>query len=132
MNDSKPAHDCLREMPLLAMDVIASTFGRCQQCAALNLTNVNVQRLTVEAAITGNPEAVVWALALDPLTSAKLTLAEIREMATEMLIAEAEWLPQFKGRLPRSTPKVVEPAGTVRVDVPMDPALAIRVRFGQL
>jgi alpha-galactosidase len=98
----------------------------------LNLTNVNVQRLTVEAAITGNPEAVVWALALDPLTSAKLTLAEIREMATEMLIAEAEWLPQFKGRLPRSTPKVVEPAGTVRVDVPMDPALAISVRFGQL
>ncbi len=127
--------DCCAEMPVIAdgTGLHPTFFGRLpEQCAALNLTNVNVQRLTVEAAITGNPEAVVWALALDPLTSAKLTLAEIREMATEMLIAEAEWLPQFKGRLPRSTPKVVEPAGTVRVDVPMDPALAISVRFGQL
>ena len=76
--------------------------------------------------------SVVWACALDPLTAATLTPAEIRAMATEMLQAEAQWLPQFAGKLPRPTPKVVEPAGTKRVKVPVDPALAISVRFGQL
>jgi len=34
-------------------------------------------------------------VALDPLTSALLTLPQIHEMADRMLAAEAEWLPQF-------------------------------------
>ncbi|MBW7461734.1 hypothetical protein K0U00_47545, partial [Paenibacillus sepulcri] len=63
------------------------------QCMALNMTNINVQRLAVLAAKTGDPEAVVHACALDPLTSAVLSLKEIREMVTEMLEAEAQWLP---------------------------------------
>ena len=50
------------------------------QCAALNMTNINVQRLTVEAAMSGDPEKIVHACALDPLTGAVLTLKEIREM----------------------------------------------------
>ena len=52
------------------------------------MTNVNVQRLTVEAALTGDTEKIVQACALDPLTSAVLTLKEIRDMAAEMLEAE--------------------------------------------
>ncbi len=64
-------------------------------CAALNEVQVNVQRLTVEAATTGDRDLVHTALALDPLTGAVLTLPRIHEMADRMLEAEARWLPQF-------------------------------------
>lgn len=127
--------DCCVEVPVFAdgSGLHPTAVGELPaQCAALNNSNISVQRLAVQAAISGDPEAVVWACALDPLTAATLTPAEIRAMATEMLQAEAQWLPQFAGKLPRPTPKVVEPAGTKRVKVPVDPALAISVRFGQL
>lgn len=102
------------------------------QCAALNLTNINVQRLAVLAAKTGDPETVVQACALDPLTSAVLTLKEIREMVTEMLETEREWLPKFEDRRPRPTPTISIPADVRRATVPIDPALAIFARFGEL
>jgi alpha-galactosidase len=65
------------------------------QLAALNRTNINVQELIVEAARTGNPEAVHYAVALDPLTAAACTLPQIHAMVEEMLEAEAAWLPMF-------------------------------------
>lgn len=65
------------------------------QLAAVNRTNVNVQALTVEAALTGEVDALYQAVALDPLTSAVCTLPEIREMVDEMVSAQAQWLPQF-------------------------------------
>jgi len=102
------------------------------QCAALNQSNVTVQALAVEAGLTGDPELVMNAVALDPLTSACCTLAAIREMTAEMLEAEREWLPQFQGKSLRPTPAVEIPEGTVGVDVPLDPALAIAHRFGKL
>jgi alpha-galactosidase len=67
------------------------------QLAALNRTNVNVQELIVEAALTGDAEAVHHAVMLDPLTAAVCTLPEIRSMVDEMLVAQAQWLPQFAG-----------------------------------
>ncbi len=102
------------------------------QCAALNLLNINVQRLTVEAAISGDPEQIVHACALDPLTSAVLTLKEIRDMAADMLEAEKPWLPQFEGKTIRPTPTIVIPKDVQRAKVPVDPALAIMARFGEL
>ena len=66
------------------------------QLAALNRTNVNVQELIVEAALTGDVEAVYHAVMLDPLTAAVCTLDQIRAMVGEMLDAEAQWLPQFQ------------------------------------
>jgi alpha-galactosidase len=102
------------------------------QLAALNLTNVNVQRLTVEAALTGDPEHIVHACAMDPLTGAVLTLKEIRDMAIEMLEAERQWLPQFEGRTIRPTPTIHIPEDVDRAEVPVDPALAIMARFGAL
>jgi alpha-galactosidase len=66
------------------------------QLAALNRTNINVQSLIVEAALTGNVEAVYHAVMLDPLTAAVCTLPQIREMVAEMLAAQRKWLPQFK------------------------------------
>jgi alpha-galactosidase len=65
------------------------------QLAALNRTNINVQELIVEAALTGNCEAVYHAVMLDPLTGAVLTLDQIRDMVGEMLHAQQRWLPQF-------------------------------------
>ncbi|TDF94844.1 alpha-galactosidase [Paenibacillus piri] len=102
------------------------------QCAALNLTNINVQRLAVLAAKTGNPETVVQACALDPLTSSVLTLKEIRDMVAEMLEAEKEWLPQFAGKSLRPAPTIPIPDHITRAEVPIDPALAIFSRFGEL
>jgi alpha-galactosidase len=67
------------------------------QLAALNRTNVNVQELVVEAAMTGDTEAVYYAVMLDPLTAAVCTLPQIRSMVDEMLVAQAQWLPQFQG-----------------------------------
>jgi len=102
------------------------------QCAALNMSNVMVQGLTVEAAITANPELAAQAVALDPLTSAVLTLHEAREMTREMFAAEAQWLPEFAGKSLAPLPIIETPPGTVGVEVPLDPALAIANRFGKL
>ena len=65
------------------------------QLAALNRTNINVQELIVEAALTGDAEAVYYAVMMDPLTAAVCTLPQIRSMVDEMLAAQAKWLPQF-------------------------------------
>ena len=43
-----------------------------------------------------------------------------------------EWLPQFEGKELRPTPAVSIPADVKPVEVPLDPALAIVHRFGQL
>lgn len=102
------------------------------QCAALNLTNINVQRLATQAALTGDTEALVHACALDPLTAAVLTLAEIRAMTAELLEAERAWLPQFEGRSVRPTPFISIPPAVQRAPVPVDPALAIMARLGKL
>jgi len=102
------------------------------QCAALNQSNVTVQELAVEAALTGDPERAMQAVAMDPLTSAVCTLKEVRDMTAEMLEAERKWLPEFKGRKLTPRPTVEIAKGTVAVDVPLDPALAIANRFGEL
>jgi alpha-galactosidase len=56
---------------------------------------ITVQRLVVEAATTGDRDLVHAAVALDPLTSAVLTLPRIHEMTERMLDAEARWLPRL-------------------------------------
>jgi alpha-galactosidase len=67
-------------------------------CAALNRVQITVQRLVVEAASEGDRDLVHAAIALDPLTSAVLSLPEIHEMTDRMLEAEARWLPRFATR----------------------------------
>jgi len=100
--------------------------------AALNQSNITVQSLASEGAYMSDPELVFWAIAMDPLTSSVLTLREIREMTTEMLQAQAKWLPDFAGKELKAAPGIPIPAGTVPAEVPVDPALAINSRFGKL
>jgi alpha-galactosidase len=127
--------DCCAEGPIYAnrTGLHKTMVGKLPaQCAALNLTNITVQRLTVEAAMGEDPEQIVYACAMDPLTAAVLTLKEIREMAAEMLEAEKQWLPQFAGKTLKPTPTIVVPANVKPAHVPVDPALAIMARFGEL
>jgi alpha-galactosidase len=65
------------------------------QLATLNRTNINVQELTVEASLTGDRDAVHYAVMMDPLTAAVCTLPQIHAMVDEMFEAQAQWLPQF-------------------------------------
>jgi alpha-galactosidase len=57
---------------------------------------------------------------------------EVREMTAAMLEAEKQWLPQFAGKKLKATPPVATPRGGKRAVVPVDPALAIANRFGEL
>ncbi len=63
--------------------------------AALMQTNINVQRLTVEALLTENRERIYHAAMLDPHTAAALSLEEIYALVDELLIAHKDWLPQW-------------------------------------
>ncbi|MFA5786862.1 MAG: alpha-galactosidase [Actinomycetota bacterium] len=65
-------------------------------CAALNNVQVNIHRLAVEAALSGDRRLVYATLALDPLTGLHCTLPQIREMADRMFDALDPWLPQFQ------------------------------------
>jgi len=102
------------------------------QLAAMNQTNVTVQGLAADAGILGDPELAFWAIAMDPLTSAVLTLKETRDMVVEMLEAQAQWLPQFEGKSLCKKDHILIPENTVPAPVPVDPALAINARFGKL
>ena len=53
-------------------------------------------------------------------------------MASEMLESQRQWLPAFEGRVVRPTPFISIPADVVPAEVPMDPALSIAARFGDV
>ena len=65
------------------------------QLAALIRTNVNVQELTVEAALTGRREHVYHAAMLDPHTAAELDLDQIHDLVDALLDAHGDWGPQL-------------------------------------
>ena len=102
------------------------------QLAALNRSNVTLQLLAAEAAVTADPELAFSAVAMDPLTSAVLGLKQTRDMVRELFEAEAQWLPHFEGRMPKRVDLIEVPEGTTGVEVPLDPALAVANRFGKL
>jgi alpha-galactosidase len=58
-------------------------------------SHCQVQKMTLEAALTGDKELALKALMLDPLCS-KLPPSDIRKMGEELLSATREWLPQFE------------------------------------
>ncbi len=65
------------------------------QLAALIQTNVNVQALTVEAALTGRRDHIVHAAMLDPHTAAELDLDQIASLVDELIAAHGDWLPAY-------------------------------------
>jgi len=65
------------------------------QLAALMQTNVSVQALTVEAALTGKREHVYHAAMLDPHTAAELDLDQIWALVDDLIEAHGGWLPAY-------------------------------------
>ena len=65
------------------------------QCAAMNMTNINVQLLTIEAARTHRLEHVYQAAMLDPHTGSELDIDTIKKMVDELIEAHGDYLPKF-------------------------------------
>jgi alpha-galactosidase len=66
------------------------------QCAALTSLTAQIEEMAVQGALTGDPRLVFQAIAYDPLTSAVLSLAEIKTMVNQMFAQNKDYLPQFK------------------------------------
>jgi alpha-galactosidase len=66
-----------------------------EQCAALNRTNINVQLLTIEAAMTGKKEHIYHAAMLDPHTGSELTLDQIRNLCDDLIKAHGKMMPKY-------------------------------------
>lgn len=65
------------------------------QLAAMNMTNINVQLLTLEAAVTKKKEHIYHAAMLDPHTASELSIPDIMAMVDELIEAEKDWLPEY-------------------------------------
>ena len=63
--------------------------------AALMQTNINVQALTVEAALTGKREHIYHAAMLDPHTAAELSLDQIWNLVDDLIEAHGDYLPAY-------------------------------------
>jgi alpha-galactosidase len=90
--------DCCVEVPCLVdrNGVQPTRIGALPpHLAALIQTNVNVQSLAVEAALTGKREHIYHAAMLDPHTAAELDLDQIWAMVDDLIAAHGDWLPAF-------------------------------------
>jgi alpha-galactosidase len=92
-----PADACV-EVPCL---VDRSGVSPCRagalppQLAAMNMSNINVQLLTIEAAHTRKREHIYQAAMLDPHTAAELSADDIVRMVDELIAAHGKWLPEY-------------------------------------
>jgi alpha-galactosidase len=66
------------------------------QLAALQQTNINVQSLVVEAALTGKREHIYHAAMLDPHTAAELSLDEIWSLVDDLIEAHGDMMPKYQ------------------------------------
>ena len=93
-------------------------------CAATCIASINVQRMSVQAAMTGDVNLLKQAVLHDPLVGAICTPDEVWQMVDEMLVAQAEWLPQYADAIPAaiermktSKVKTRDWAGAARLEV---------------
>jgi len=95
--DNLPSNCCV-EVPCLinSNGYVPQKFGRLpEHLAALMRTNINVQILTAEAAVTKKREHIYHAALLDPLTASNLTIDEIYSMTDKMIEAHGSYLPKY-------------------------------------
>jgi alpha-galactosidase len=93
-------------------------------CAATCSASVNVQRMAVQAAMTGDVELLKQAVLHDPLVGAICTPEEVWQMVDELLVAQAEWLPQYADAIPAAQERLKNPlvktrdwSGAARLEV---------------
>jgi len=65
-------------------------------CAAVCNVSISVQRLAVEAAVSGDDMLLRQAMMMDPLVGAVCNPKEIWQLTDEMLVAQEKWLPQYQ------------------------------------
>jgi alpha-galactosidase len=90
---------CCVEVPVLASKRGLSPIhvgALPEQLAVLVNTSARCEELAVEGALEGDPRKVFHAICFDPLTSAVLSLNEIKKMVDEMFEANRNYLPHFK------------------------------------
>jgi alpha-galactosidase len=78
-------------------------------CAATCSASVNVQRMSVKAAMTGDVDLLKQAVLHDPLVGAICTPEEVWQMVDEMLVAQAKWLPQYGDAIPAAQKRQENP-----------------------
>ena len=93
-----PKEACVEVPCLVDASGVTPTFvgDLPEQCAALNRTNINVQLLTIQAALTQKKEFIYHAAMLDPHTSSELSLDDIKALCDDLIEAHGDWLPKFK------------------------------------
>lgn len=97
--DNLPPEACV-EVPaqVKAGGVYPEKMGRLPGvCAGLNLTGIALQTAVVDATLQRDVRALIGAFALDPLTARILDLPRIRQMACELMQAQARWMPPWIG-----------------------------------
>ncbi len=93
-----PRNACV-EVPCL---VDASGVNPCyigdlpEQCAALNRTNINVQLLTIEAAVTHKKDYIYQAALMDPHTSSELDMDDTVALCDALIEAHGDWLEKYE------------------------------------
>ena len=87
-------------------------------CAATCSVSVSVQRMSVEAAMSGDIDMLKLAVLHDPLVGAICTPDEVWQMVDEMVVAQAQWLPQYAAAVPAAKARLanatVQDAGVGR------------------
>ena len=66
------------------------------ECALLTSLSSGIEELAIDGSLSGDPVAIYRAICHDPLTSAVLSLAEIKQMTNELFAQHKDYLPQFK------------------------------------
>ena len=95
--DNLPSNCCV-EVPCLINsngNQPQSTGRLPEHLAALMRTNINVQILTAQAALTNKKEHIYHAAMLDPLTGANLSIDEIYSMVDNLIEAHKNYLPKY-------------------------------------
>src|SRR5581483_1463752 len=79
-------------------------------CAATCSASINVQRMGMEAAVHGDVTLLKQAMLHDPLVGAVCDPEEVWQMTDEMLVAQAQWLPQYqaKGEIAKAKARLEE------------------------
>ncbi|MBR5427609.1 MAG: alpha-glucosidase/alpha-galactosidase [Clostridia bacterium] len=96
--ENLPADACV-EVPCLVngYGVHPCRVGRLPvQCAAMNMTNINVQLLAIEAAVTHKKEHIYQAAMMDPHTGSELDIDTIKKMVDDLIDAHGSYLPEYK------------------------------------
>ena len=66
------------------------------QLAAMNMTNINAQLLTINAALTKKREDIYMAAMLEPHTAAELSIDEIKAMVDELIEAHGDYMKEYQ------------------------------------